>query len=1838
MKITERANLLLLLILIIFNSNSFAQSCVPTSLNNRVYQLSCNNPCLNLTYKVPHLKSTTDYVVGSIPYAAFPYDQGTAIPSTYIDDQFSPLIPSPFPICFYGQTYTDIIVGSNGVVTFEAICANQDNAYPLDLSGTPVPIPNNNGAGPTGIGTLYYPRASIFGPYHDINPNTSPLPTRRIEYNVFGTAPCRKLVVSFLDVKLFSCTSLVATSQIVIYENTGIVEVFIKDKPVCPAWNDGLAIIGIQDETRTKAVAPPGKNATVFTENNTGYRFTPSGNTSRYVSAELLDMAGTVIAVADTTTTTAGLLDITFPNTCPSANLTQYQVRTTFSSCPIGADLVSLDTITVVRNNVLPVTATSTNAACGVNNGSITVTVAPGSGTPPYQYGLNGGTLQPGNVFTGLAGGTYSVYATDVFGCDTTFNVVVNVTSNLTATVTSANASCPGVTNGSITVTPTAGTAPYTYSLNGGTPQASGTFSGLASANYTIVFTDNLGCTGTITRFVGPGVSIGANFTKTNTSCTGANNGAIQVNATGGTGPYTFVLNGGSPVTGNPGYNFTGLTAGNYTITISDAGGCTYTSPVQVLSPGPGLTANGNVTPASCPGATNGSLQIQPLTGSSPFSFTINPGGITNSTGTFTGLTGGVTYTVTWTTGTSGCIGTVVRTISSGTANVTGTAATTATSCAGAADGTITITPTSGGAPYDYSLDGTTWQTSPTFTGLAAAAYTIRIRSAGTCTGNINATVAAGASTIASTNVTVPTSCNGASDGSVTVTPTSGTGPYQYNIDGGTFQPSNIFTGLASGAHTIVIRDITTTCTGTFNINVAAGASLAFTNTITATSCPGINNGAITVTPTNGSAPYSFKLDRGTAQPTGTFSNLTAGAHTVIFTDANSCSGTVNFTVTQGAALTVTATTVATSCPGISNGSATAVPGVAGTYTYAIDGGAPQATPNFTGLAGGAHSIVISAPSGCTGTVNFNVGTGTAITGTFTATPTTCNIALNGSATATPTNGTAPYTYALDGGTFGNSATFNNISSGAHSITIRDNNGCQGVVNVTVPIGAGISATAATTATACPGINNGTITISASAGTAPYTYALDGGTAQPSNIFNNVSSGAHSILVRDANGCTFTVTPTVASGAAITGTFTATATTCNIALNGSATATPTNGSAPYTYALDAGTFGNSPTFNNISSGAHTITIRDNNGCQGVVNVTVPVGTGISATAATTATACPGINNGTITISASAGTAPYTYALDGGTAQAASIFNNVSSGAHSILVRDANGCTFTVSPTVASGAAITGTFTATATTCNIAVNGSATATPTNGSAPYTYALDAGTFGNSPTFNNISSGAHAITIKDNNGCTGVVNVTVPVGTGITATAATTSTACPGVNNGTITLTPAAGTAPYTYALDGGTAQAANIFNNVSSGAHSILVRDANGCTFTVASNVAQGAAITGTANATATTCSVASNGSATATPTNGAAPYTYSLDGGTFVSNATFTNISSGAHIITIKDKNGCTGDVNVSVPVGNGISATASSTGTACPGVNNGTISVTAAAGSTPYTYKLDAGTAQASNNFTGVTSGNHSVLVTDANGCTYTVAVTVTQGAALTGTTSIKPTCLGLSSGTLTVTTNSGLAPYSFSKDSGTTFQTSKVFNNLPDGNYSILIKDAAGCTGTTTGTVTVAPPVQAFAGNDTIAVAGVPHQLTGSGGVGYVWSPSGNLNNPFTATPLATITGDTRFYLQVTDFAGCIGRDTILLKVYNGPTYYVPNAFSPNGDGLNDIFRPIPVGISNTQFFRIFNRYGELVFQTNQWLKGWDGTYKGKQQPIGAYIWMIRGIDRNGKIVEMKGTVMMVQ
>lgn len=197
---------------------------------------------------------------------------------------------------------------------------------------------------------------------------------------------------------------------------------------------------------------------------------------------------------------------------------------------------------------------------------------------------------------------------------------------------------------------------------------------------------------------------------------------------------------------------------------------------------------------------------------------------------------------------------------------------------------------------------------------------------------------------------------------------------------------------------------------------------------------------------------------------------------------------------------------------------------------------------------------------------------------------------------------------------------------------------------------------------------------------------------------------------------------------------------------------------------------------------------------------------------------------------------------------------------------------------------------------------------------------------------------------------------------------------------------------------------------------------------------------------------------------------------------------------------------------------------------------------------------------------------------------------------------------------------------------------------YILTATDTLGCPkpGYDTVLVTVLPNVNAFAGRDTAIVAGQPLQLNASGGKSFRWSPSFGLNRTNVPDPVARLFGDPdsiRYKVFVTDAMGCVDSATVLVKIfYMNPKIFVPTGFTPNGDGLNDVLKPIAVGIEKIEYFRVYNRWGQLVFSTTTNGQGWDGKIGGKDQTSASFVWLVKAVDYTGKSVFQKGTSTLIR
>ena len=558
--------------------------------------MPCNQPCTDLSFQVPHLKSDEDYQVMQIPYTPYPFTSplGNELTTLYADDLFGSVINLPFPVCFFGAVYNQVVVSSNGLVSFDITNANCPSSYTINPQ-----IPYYLGT-ICNAGSTYYPSASIMGAYSDLDPRPSASPAdRKIEWRLEGTAPFRRLVVSWYRVGIYgnnTCgLNTPNTFQIVINESTASMDVFIQNKTCSDASNGGRAILGVQDWIQTnKYAAATGKNATVWQAVNEGYRFLPSGSNSRFVKSELFLLNGTSpIATAAVSYPASGLVNIDFTGICPPQLPQQYVVKTFYSSCvdPLQQIIID-DTITINQHDPVTATITPTATICnGATDGTVTVT--PLSGTAPYSFSLDGDppvSVPGAHTFTNVPAGAHTLNLSAANSCPSSASVTVAAGPILTTAASKTDVLCNGTATGTITVAqPALGTPPYEYSLDGVNWQTSNVFLNVAANSYTVYFRSADICPGTTTVTVNEPSLLDATHLSENGTCDGGADGKITVTAIGGAPGYQYSVDGVNFQASNV---FNVLPNASYIVIVKDANGCLKTIPANV-----GLTNNLTFTP-----------------------------------------------------------------------------------------------------------------------------------------------------------------------------------------------------------------------------------------------------------------------------------------------------------------------------------------------------------------------------------------------------------------------------------------------------------------------------------------------------------------------------------------------------------------------------------------------------------------------------------------------------------------------------------------------------------------------------------------------------------------------------------------------------------------------------------------------------------------------------------------------------------------------------------------------------------------------------------------------------------------------------------------------------------------------------------------------------------------------------------------------------------------------------------------------------------------------------------------------------------------------------------------
>ncbi len=513
---------------------------------------------------------------------------------TLSDDQYSGVINIGFPFTFYGNVYTQMVIASNNYVTFDL---TQAGGYSPWSIGNPAP-------------SSALPLNVVMGPYQDINPGLG----GTIEYGIVGVAPNRKFIVRYNQVPMFSCTNDLFCSSIVFYEGTNNIEVHIDNKPLCPTWNGGVAIEGVQDLSGTNGTVTPGRNfPTQWTAAADGYLFTPNGPTN-YIGSVTPYIPTLLTNAIQWWDTDGNLLgsgsDVSYTPTNDTTG-----VYIVYDQCYTGSGgPASSDTSWIYLHDLPNINLTKTEINCMNSTANAIATVI---GAAPFLYQWNDPMMQTTDTASGLIPGIYTVLVTDSNGCKRSDSILID-SAAYTHIAFGIETLCNGDSSGSAYITTIPGDTIFTYlwDSNAGS-QTNDTATGLSAGNYQVYITDTIGCIDTIDVTINEPTAIGLNDSLINPLCNSDTSGSIIVNAFGGTPGYVYSW-------GNN--QLSGLGQGTYPITVIDSNNCIYTDSFTLIDPDP-ITLVLDTVSASC-GLNDGMVWAVIQGGTPGYTYNWTPGGI----------------------------------------------------------------------------------------------------------------------------------------------------------------------------------------------------------------------------------------------------------------------------------------------------------------------------------------------------------------------------------------------------------------------------------------------------------------------------------------------------------------------------------------------------------------------------------------------------------------------------------------------------------------------------------------------------------------------------------------------------------------------------------------------------------------------------------------------------------------------------------------------------------------------------------------------------------------------------------------------------------------------------------------------------------------------------------------------------------------------------------------------------------------------------------------------------------------------------------------------------------
>jgi uncharacterized protein (TIGR02145 family) len=1322
-----------------------------------------------------------------------------------------------------------------------------------------------------------------------------------------------------------------------------------------------------------------------------------------------------------------------------------------------SATLSLVDSIVVGEPTAINITISETASISCFNGDDGQLSVLVSGGQPGYSYSWSSGSTN--SSINDLTAGSYTITVADQNGCTAVQSAGINNPADLINIQSIVNnVACNGDSDGSIVLTLPSGnfqTFWSHFSLNQNQYN-------LVANSYSVKITDlsgSLGCE--IAEFVitepDPIIISGI---VTDVPANTTSGGSVDVSISGGTIPHAFIWSDGST-----NEDLSNVTAGTYTLTVTDLNSCTAISSAYVINQLGVVVESVNTVDVACNGGSNGQISFSPKSGGMYFfgmSYFLSTG--QTSSGFFAYFqnlsAGSYSLTVTDINGDSAVVENILITEPNALLinNISET-----DGCSGK---NIDVSVSGGSGSYSISLDNITFVPGTQLSELASGNYTVYIKDAGNCLVSSSYTVTA-LQTLSVSEVISNVTCFGADDGSIQLTVNNGATPYLYQWSNGSSAQN--LTGLSGGNYIITVTD-NNGCFALNNYSIIQPSEIILNLTGDHITYPAGNNGNLFITANGGVSPYNYTWSNGVNVQNQI--GLTAGIYNVTVTDFTGCTKSAGITLIeniQNINISLTGTDVL--CNGGATGSVFVnVSGGNQPYSYAWPSGA--SSQNLTGLAAGTYTVTVTGFFGMSATDQIIISEPTQLSisllsiSSYNGYEVSCATCSDGSIVLLGSGGVSPYQYDWsNGSTF---AMLNNLAAGQYGFTLSDDNGCLVVNNYVFDAPAPLAVTASSVSSyngytiSCQGAVDGIIEASVNGGVTPYTYLWN--TNATSQQLNNLSPGYYQVTVTDANLAAAFSDINIFEPLVLGGNLIPSNVTYPNGSNGAIYLTPSGGVSPYNYSWSNGA--GSKNNNNLVAGTYTVTIVDSNGCifsnQAIVTEEfIPLTLTINASNLL----CNGAANGSAQAIVTGGSAPYQYSWSNG-ANGASV-QSIVAGSYTVTVTDyygitTTGITFITEPAVITlNLTVSTSYNGFGTSCASCADGAVITQVVGGVSPYTFGWSHGTGVQNPT--GMSGGLYTVTVSDNYGCVSTEDILITAPDQFVASISSLAdyngyhVSCNGASDAQLSVNVNGGVSPYTYQWSN-----SSITPNISgldAGLYVVSVVDANSTLITAQFIATEPPVLQLQIFETDNECFGSANGVVSVQASGGISPYTYLWDNSSNLNS--ITNLTSGFYNITVFDAQQCQmiGQGEVDEPAQ--ILISSSVVDVACNGDINGVIDISVSGGTPPFSYQWSNGSSV--EDLGTIPAGTYTVTVIDGN-CTAESVITVNEPAdMLLALNSINISFYGASDGSVDLEVYGGVSPYAYNWSTGS---VSQDITNLAVGSYTVTVHDANFCTKTSTANI----------------------------------------------------------------------------------------------------------------------------------------------------------------------------